>query len=311
MSKLDYLQAKEKFITYLRVVKNGSEHTIRNYDLDLRRFEEEVALPLHQIDKYAIRGYLTSLYRKNASKRTVLRRISSLRSFFKFLKRENWIDENPMEEIDAPKLEKRIPLSLTVEEVERLFSQPDLEDYLGLRDRVIMELFYSSGLRVSELVALNREDLDLQSLHVRVRGKGKKERVLPVTKSAGVWVEVYLTHNERETGGTHHKPQIDQNAVFLNKWGTRLTARSVDRKFKEYLLKSGLAAHITPHTVRHTIATHLLEKGMDLKTIQTLLGHSSLATTTIYTQVSMRLKREVYDQSHPLQLEKEKKSGKR
>jgi len=154
-----------------------------------------------------------------------------------------------------------------------------------------MELFYSSGLRVSELVGLNRTDFDPSNGMLHIRGKGKKERRIPITKNAAKWIGDYLNHPGRI--------QKDEAAIFLNKWGTRLTVRSVDRNFESYLLQSGLAATITPHTIRHTIATHWLEKGMDLKTIQLLLGHSSLATTTIYTQVSTKLKKEVYNKAHP------------
>jgi integrase/recombinase XerC len=151
---------------------------------------------------------------------------------------------------------------------------------------------------------LDREDLDGGSLRLRLKGKGKKQRNVPITRTAMQWMIDYLEHPERHLDGKAHKSQADAKAVFLNKWGKRITARSIDRLFKQYLKKSGLSGKITPHTIRHTIATHWLEKGMDLKTIQVLLGHSSLATTTIYTQVSSRLKREVYDKAHPLALEK-------
>jgi integrase/recombinase XerC len=205
-----------------------------------------------------------------------------------------------MEEIESPKLGKRIPGILAYDQVERLFSQPDTTDYLGFRDRCIMELLYSSALRISELTGLNREDLDSRNQRLRVRGKGKKERIVPITKTATQWIHDYLNHPERMLDSNRHQAQIDPHAIFLNKWGQRLSVRSIDRHFKDYLRHSGLAATITPHTIRHTIATHWLEKGMDLKTIQTLLGHSSLATTTIYTQVSMGLKRQVYNKAHPL-----------
>ncbi len=162
-----------------------------------------------------------------------------------------------------------------------------------------MELFYSSGLRVSELVALNRSDVDAKNLLIKLRGKGKKERIVPITKNAAEWIQTYLEHPERYLDVDGHQAQVDSDAVFLNKLGTRLTLRSVDRGFDKYLKASGIANKITPHTIRHTIATHWLENGMDLKTIQVLLGHSSLATTTIYTQVSTKLKKKVYDKAHP------------
>lgn len=291
------------FLEDLEVAKNASEHTIRNYSLDLAAFQEHLAKEklneLKQLDKKAIRGYLSFLNSKQVAKRTFLRRLASLRSFFKFLKKKEQILFNPIEEIDTPKLEKDLPAPLSYSQVERLFEQPDLTNYLGFRDRCIMELFYSSGLRVSELVGLSRADFDRDSFRLRVQGKGKKERIIPITKTAAKWIEDYLNHPERHLDGETHQAEKNKEAIFLNRWGERMTTRSVDRKFEGYLLSSGLAGKITPHTIRHTIATHWLEKGMDLKTIQLLLGHSSLATTTIYTRVSTRLKREVYDKAHP------------
>ncbi len=209
---------------------------------------------------------------------------------FFFLQKEKLIELNPMDEIDSPKLERKIPLSLTYEQVQNLFSQPDSDQFMGLRDRAILELFYSSGLRVSELVALDRHHFDFDKLEMRLHGKGRKVRVVPITKNAADWVKRYLSHPE-------HKSKTD--AIFLNRFFGRLTTRSVDRLFEKYLKASGLAAHITPHIIRHTIATHWLENGMDLKTIQLILGHNSLATTTIYTQVSTALKKKVYNESHP------------
>jgi integrase/recombinase XerC len=236
-----------------------------------------------------VRGYLLELNVQKMGKRTVRRKLSALRSFFAFLLREKQLVQNPLDDVETPKLEKGLPGPLTYAEVEHLFAQPDISTPSGLRDRCILELFYSSGLRISELVGLNRADLYPGENLIRVRGKGKKERVIPITPNAAQWIERYLGDAPRE-------------AVFLGRWGTRITVRSVDRLFRKYLLASGLAARATPHTIRHTIATHWLERGMDLKTIQMLLGHSSLSTTTIYTQVSPRLKKEVYDRAHPLSI---------
>ncbi len=290
----DVKTAISHFLEYLRVVKNASPHTLRNYGMDLEIFNEHLKeKPLKSIDKREVRSFLAALTEKQAKKRTILRRLSSLRSFFHYLCREKLIDSDPMEEIDSPKLEKTLPASLSYEQVERLFALPDTTCHLGLRDRCIMELFYSSGLRISELASLNRADFNAAHLQVRVMGKGKKQRVVPITQTAAAWIQKYLADPERDS------IEEDSAAIFLNKWGKRITTRSIDRKFEEYLKASGLSGKITPHTIRHTIATHWLEKGMDLKTIQTLLGHSSLATTTIYTQVSTRLKREVYDKAHP------------
>ncbi len=294
-------QWKEKFLTYLTAVRNASPHTIRNYRMDLEAFTVFLqGTQLLNIDKWRVREYLAHLNQKQATKRTILRRLSSLRSFFKFLLKEGALTQNPLDEIDAPKLDKTIPSPLSREEIDRLFTQPDTASYLGFRDRVIMELFYSSGLRISELVGLNRSDFDPANFTLRIKGKGKKERVIPITKNAANWITSYLTHPERSLDSDVHQAEKNRTAVFLNKWGERISTRSVDRNFKQYLKTSGLAAKATPHTIRHTIATHWLENGMDLKTIQTLLGHTSLATTTIYTQVSKKIKKEVYDNAHPL-----------
>lgn len=325
-----FIFATYKFLEHIKVIKNASIHTIRNYSIDLNalknymedkvvNLEESIeiekirydqsydqrqkshdnCLTFEKLDKRTLRGFIASLKDEEANKRTIVRRISALRSFFKFAYREKFIQENPMEEIESPRLDKRIPLFLSYDQVQKLFDVPDKSCYLGFRDRCIMELFYSSGLRVSELVGLNRQDFDRHNLTVRLKGKGKKERVVPITKNAADWIVSYLTHPERHKDNEGHLAEVDSEAIFLNRLGTRLTPRSVDRKFVKYLLASGLAANITPHTIRHTIATHWLENGMDLKTIQMLLGHSCLATTTIYTHVSTKLKKEVFDKTHP------------
>ncbi|MBS0623649.1 MAG: tyrosine recombinase XerC [Verrucomicrobia bacterium] len=323
-----FISASYRFLAYLRSIKQSSEHTIRNYAIDLnalkthleKEFELKEPLPkkisytgsyemnstvqdhllsLDKIDRRTLRQFLSNMADLKTPKRTIVRRLSALRTFFKFCVREKMIIYSPLDTIEGPKLDKRIPVSLSYQQVQHLFDQPDTSDYLGFRDRCIMELFYSSGLRVSELVALNRHDFDAQGLVVRLKGKGKKERIVPITKNAADWIIAYLEHNERHKDFDGHLAQKDPSAIFLNRNGTRLTSRSVDRKFDKYLTMSGLAEQITPHTIRHTIATHWLENGMDLKTIQLLLGHSSLATTTLYTHVSSKLKKEVYDKTHP------------
>lgn len=326
-----YIKTAYQFLQHLQVTKDASGHTIRNYAIDLNglkdflevhvlKLEPEQRPPkiqydltyddrpshdkdhlvdLTKITKHMIRAFIAHLTEINKEKKTIVRRISSLRTFFKYALSQKIIAENPIEEIDSPKLEKRLPLSLSYEQIQKLFDQPNTNTYLGFRDRCIMELFYSSGLRVSELVALNRRDIDLKGLLIKVKGKGKKERVVPMTKNAAEWIESYLNHAERHAEVNGHMAEQDDQAIFLNKLGTRLSMRSVDRKFDQALSSSGLVGHVTPHTIRHTIATHWLENGMDLKTIQLLLGHESLATTTIYTQVSNKFKKEVYDEMHP------------
>jgi len=314
---MDFNKSAKSYLKYLEMVKNVSIHTIRNYSIDLNSFKEFIEINIlklklisnknfedktfcvKQINKWIVRNYLSFLYDKKMKNKTIMRRISSLRSFFKYLMKEKLININPMEEIESPKKEKALPNALLYDQVELLFGMCDVNTYLGLRDRAIMELFYSSGLRLSELVDLDREDFDEASLLINVYGKGKKQRIVPITKTACVWIKKYLYHDERNLDTKEHKKQKVNDAIFLNRFGSRITVRSIDRNFKRYLKLSGLPENITPHTIRHTIATHWLENGMDLKTIQMLLGHSNLGTTTIYTHVSTKLKRKVYDQTHP------------
>lgn len=323
-----FFSTAAKFLEHLNIVKNASEHTLRNYTIDLNDFKDFVLsetrpdlqtppekipyktpykpkadddrlIPLNSLTSRMLRQYLFHMTEKNVNRRTIVRRLATLRSFFKFACGQGLLSQNPAEDIENPKLDKKIPSPLSYDQVNELFNQPDETTLLGFRDRVILELFYSSGLRVSELVALNREDFDPDKLLLLVRGKGKKERIVPITKNACDWIRRYLDHPERYVEINGHRAQLDERAIFLNREGTRLSARSVDRKFDKYMVMSGLAGKATPHTIRHTIATHWLENGMDLKTIQVLLGHSSLSTTTIYTRVSTKLKKEVYDKTHP------------
>ncbi len=326
-----FILACYRFLEHLKFIKNASEHTVRNYAIDLNSFKSyleyewlkdinpqelpekisyknfyqqrstlfDYQLDLNKIDRKTIRNFLAWLSLNHHNKRTVARRLSSLRSFFRFTQSQQLTHFDPTEELDSPKLDRKLPTSLTYAQITHLFDQPDTSVYLGFRDRTIMELFYSSGLRVSELVALNRQDFDYHHLTIKLKGKGKKERLVPITKNAADWIKSYLEHSERYCHSNIHSAEVDPHAIFLNKHGTRLTTRSVDRKFDYYLRQSGLAGHVTPHTIRHTIATHWLENGMDLKTIQILLGHSSLSTTTIYTQVSNKFKKKVYDETHP------------
>jgi integrase/recombinase XerC len=303
------------FLKALATIRNASSHTVRNYAIDLNIFknffENEVSpqrspkitllkppetvddtLPLTLCDHKMMRRFLNQQVKQGISKRTIARRLSALRAFFLFCVRHKQIPNSPLDDIETPKLEKKLPQSLAYEQVLHLFNQPDITTLLGLRDRAILELFYSSALRLSELASLNIADLQTAELLLKIRGKGKKERLVPITACAASWISQYLRHPERPC---HHPTE----AIFLNCHSGRLSTRSIDRLFAKYLQASGLAAHITPHTIRHTIATHWLENGLDLKTIQLLLGHATAATTTIYTHVSNKLKKKVYDQTHP------------
>jgi integrase/recombinase XerC len=297
----------QKFFQHLKAVRNASPHTLRNYAQDLKHFQSfleshfKISVPasLQTIDRKAIREFLAHLTSLQHSKKTIVRHLATLRTFFKYAFVQKLISSDPTEHLDTPKIEKKIPAPLSYQEVLQLFSLPDLSSLLGFRDRTMMELFYSSGIRVSELIALNRHDIEFESRLMKIKGKGKKERLVPITQNATTWIKSYLNHPERYLDADGHRAEVDPNAIFLNKLGKRLSVRSVDRNFEAYLKQSGLAGKATPHTLRHPIATHWLENGMDLKTIQTLLGHSALTTTTIYTQVSAKLKKKIYDEAHP------------
>ena len=297
---MNFENSIQKFLTYLELQKGYSRHTLRAYHSDLHAFVSFMnSSSFKEVHKGSLRAYLLHLYDMRNKNRSIHRKLSTLRSFFKFLIREKILTENPMLDLGVPKKEKNLPITLNYTQVKHLFSQPNVTLYLGIRDRAVMELFYSSGLRLSELTGLNRKDLSLREKMVLLWGKGKKQRRVPITQTAKEWLDKYLNHPMRKKDTKHHKKEKNLDAVFLNKWGERISTRSIDRRFAYYLKKSGLSEKITPHKIRHTIATHWLENGMDLKTIQTLLGHTSLSTTTLYTQVSHKLKREVYDKAHP------------
>lgn len=301
---MDIKKAKIRYLDYIEHIRRVSPHTLRNYGIDLQDFisyieEKKLCLEVEKITRSQIRQFMAYLHEIKKSRSTILRKTSTLRSFFSHLLKEKLISSSPMELIESPKRGKRLPIFLEYSQIEVLFSQPDTTSYLGFRDRALMELFYSSGMRLSELVSLNREDVDLKNSVIKVMGKRQKERICPITKTASSWIHDYLFHSEREIKTKEHDCEQDEKAVFLNKWGKRISDRSVDRLFAQYVKACGFSEKITPHVIRHSIATHLLENGMDLKTIQNLLGHSNLSTTTIYTHVSTKLKREVYDQTHP------------
>ena len=291
----------QPFLDFLRVAKGASPHTLRGYEIDLLQFQAAAGICLTEVGKKEIRAFLAGLQQAEYKRRTVLRKVATLRSFYKYLCQHGLMHRNPMHEIDPLKGQKPLPKALSKEEVETFLSLPDVATFLGVRDKVILELLYSSGLRISELMGLNWADIDLEARLLKVRGKGKKERVVPMTKLAGHWLLNYRDHPERKEGGIWHQAEKDHLAVFLNRWGERLTTRSCDRLFRQYQLQSGMSQRITPHTLRHSIATHLLENGMDLRTIQEILGHESLSTTQIYTKVGYQLKKEIYSKSHPLE----------
>lgn len=287
-----------EFLEHLKVVRRFSPETIRAYRADLEQFFQVVGRDI--LSKEAVREFFSLLQRERKKRSSLLRKASSLRSFSRYLHEKRYLQRDPLQALNTPKREKLLPKAIGYEELLIFFAQPNLARYLGLRDRAIMELLYSSALRVSELVGLLRDDWKKKRGVLLIRGKGNKERIVPITDTAAQWVEKYLTHPDRiRTTKTHQKEQ-DPRAIFLNKWGRQLSSRSVVRVFSQYHKSSGLSAEITPHTLRHSVATHWLERGMDLESIRYLLGHESLSATTVYTKVSQKLQQKEYAKFHPL-----------
>lgn len=279
----------EKFIRYLEIEKNYSGHTILNYKLDLGDFKKFLGeSQVENTDYLVLRRYLAILKEKNLGARSVARHLSVLRSFFKFLTREGYIKANPIASVSSPKLEKRLPSFLTEEEISRLIEASIPENEAGLRDRAILETFYSTGIRIHELANLNTDDIDCIGCIVKVRGKGKKERIVPIGDKAVTAIRAYLDKRKKKAP-----------AVFLNKNGSRLTTRGIRNIVKKYINISGIKQGVSPHTLRHSFATHLLNRGADLRSVQELLGHANLSTTQIYTHLTTEKLKSVYDKAHP------------
>jgi tyrosine recombinase XerC len=283
----------DQFLLYLEAERNYSSHTLINYRIDLREFSHYGgALTLEAIDYLTIRKFLIYLKDKNYSKSSISRKLACLRSFFKFLCRENIVTTNPAVSISTPKKDKRLPHFLEPQEIESLLDAPSGDSESECRDKALMETLYGSGIRVGELRDANIDDLDLFSGLLKVRGKGKKERIVPIGSMALRVLERYL--EKRAPRGTSGKQPL-----FLNKNKTRLTDRSVRRVINKYARKIGLRKVISPHTLRHSFATHLLDRGADLRSVQELLGHENLSTTQIYTHITTKRLKEVYEQTHP------------
>ncbi|MCX5680322.1 MAG: tyrosine recombinase XerC [Candidatus Omnitrophica bacterium] len=283
----------EKFINYLRVEKGSSSHTVKNYSLDLEAFAIFLGdKDISSVDHLALRKFLAEMRSKNYAKRTIARKLASLRTFFKFMYREGHIKTNPITAVSTPKLDKRLPVVLDEGKVERLVQAPRIDDPAGLRDRAILETLYSTGVRVSELVGLDTGDVDFISGVIKVLGKGSKQRISPIGDMALGTIRKYIeSKNEKKVR--------DKGAVFLNKSGRRLTDRSVRRIVDKYIKVASINEHISPHSLRHSFATHLLDRGADLRSVQELLGHMNLSTTQIYTHITMERLREAYDKAHP------------
>jgi integrase/recombinase XerC len=303
------LREIENFERYLIFEKGASKHTCRNYIKDLGQFSDFLwtnnlcldkdgrHILLGKIDNLVIRSYLGFLYKKN-KRSTIARKLATLRSFFRFLVRGGSLKLNPAEPVFTPKREMYIPTFLPIDEMFRLLEAPDESEFLGLRDKAILELLYSSGVRVSELVGLNADEMDFESGIMKVAGKRKKERIVPIGNKATLALKKYLARRCELEGAESLGEEVSR-ALFVNFRGGRLTARSVGRIVDKYITKAGVPRKIGPHALRHTFATHMLDAGADLRAIQELLGHVSLSTTQRYTQVSLDKLMAVYDRAHP------------
>jgi integrase/recombinase XerC len=291
-----------RFFNYLEAGRGASPHTIRNYGADLREFFAFLnGKKLSEVDTLVIRSFLAHLKARNHSKATLSRKLAALRSFFKYLARENHVKTNPALGISTPKRDKKLPHFLDLGEVTNLLEAPAQNSWEGRRDRSILETLYSSGVRVSELVGLNRGDVDLLGALLKVRGKGKKERIVPVGEKALRAVRDYL---EALPLPLPKRSEDSSAPLFLNRSGSRLTDRSVRRLIVKYARQISLRHGISPHPLRHTFATHMLDRGADLRSVQELLGHANLSTTQIYTHVTTRRLQEAYAQAHPRAVKK-------
>jgi len=326
----------DDFLNYLRFERHFSPHTAKCYGADLRQFCEflqnggsaltqrspeaassgfaggeggtaiaqappqsagtsQMRRLLLAVNADNVRAFLAMLRQNEYSKSTIARKLATLRSFYKFCVRRAFLDQNPVSAIRTPKQEKRLPKFLEIEQIKKLLEAPDVRTLLGARDRAMLETMYSTGIRVSELVGLNVEDVDFVGQTLRINGKGRKDRISPIAPLALRSIRLYLDMRNADP----RSGQFDAKALYVNKHGQRLSTRSVRRKLDKYLMQAGLDPAISPHTLRHSFATHMLNNGADLRTVQELLGHQSLSTTQIYAQLSGQKAKEQYDESHP------------
>ena len=294
----------QRYINYLEAEKNAALNTVRNYRTDLLDFfnflKDEKIGTLNEVDKQVIRRYLSNLIKRAFVKASIARKLSALRSFYRYLKREGIIAVSPVANTTSPKLDKRLPAFLSQDEINRLLKTPDLSTPQGQRDRALLELLYASGLRVSEIASLDVGQVDLETNEIRVWGKGAKERVVLMGKPAAEALTAYLKKGRPELLGD----KKTSKALFINRSGGRLTERSVQLLLKEYAARAGIKKRVHPHMLRHTFATHLLDGGADLRVVQELLGHASLSSTQIYTHVTKSQARKVYLSAHPMAKEK-------
>lgn len=288
----------EDYLHYLVVERGLSRNTISSYRQDLTAFTQYLTVnrldDFKQVDHYVVINYLASLQKQKKAKNTVVHVVSTLRHFFRYLSGEGLVEKDPMLQVDTPKSGQYLPQVLTQNEVEKLLAVPDTSKPLGLRDRAILEVMYATGLRVSELINLTLDELHLDMKLIQPVGKGNKERIIPIGEVAIDWLNQYLTMV---------RPKLlklkTSQFVFLNAHGNQLTRQGIWKNLKAHVVKAGITKNVTPHTLRHSFATHILENGADLRVVQELLGHSDISTTQIYTHVSQKRLTEVYRRYHP------------
>ena len=303
---MTFQEALTEFLQHLKYERNMSPHTLRNYESDLEQFrqflfgiEKRGDIPVEQIDRLTIREWMASLHAAGKKKASIARKLASLRTLFQFLIREGKLESNPAKMVATPKIERKLPNHLSMEDAVRFIETPDANTDLGRRDRAILEFLYATGIRVGELVSIDLTDRDLRERMVRVLGKRRKERIVPFHEHALQAMMHYLTESRPVFLNNSPVTVRDDKACFLNYQGTRITTRSVGRMIDKYIKQCADVHKISPHSLRHTFATHMLDSGADLRDIQELLGHARLSTTQIYTQVSMEKMIDVYSMAHP------------
>jgi len=281
----------ESFIDYLTIERGLSPNTLQAYRRDLCQFRDWLKKEFLQVDSALIGNYLATLRKKGNKSRTLNRKLSVMRMFYKFLYTEGKTDHNPVEGVSSPRLGRKIPSFLSEKEVEALLEAPPIDEQYGSRDRAILEVVYGAGLRISELINLNLTDLNLKGGWVKVLGKGSKERIVPLGREACRWVRIYLRKRRTET--------TDKLSLFCNRYGKRLSRQACWKIIKKYSQKASITKKISPHTLRHSFATHLLSRDADLRFVQELLGHTNISTTQIYTHITQERLKKVYKKYHP------------
>lgn len=288
----------QDYLNYLSVERGLSKNTLESYARDLRQYlnylSEKKNLKITETTQATVIGYLLQLQAKGKATATLSRSLAAIKSYYHFLFREDKIEKDPTINLDAPKQEKRLPRVLAVEDVERLLEQPDLKNPAGIRDRAMLEALYATGLRVSELVSLRVGDLNLDMGYIKCFGKGSKERIVPLGSVATKQIRLYLEHARKFLASS-----MNEDTLFLNHHGRRLTRQGFWKIIKKYAETINLQEEITPHTLRHSFATHLLENGADLRSVQEMLGHADISTTQIYTHLTKSKIKEVYEKTHP------------